>query len=219
MEHGHNDTLKIFLPAAATHDWLTLAIDSQQPAESKLKVVRFLLEHGAPLSGHTIQNCTETPLDHAVRNGDGAVCDLLRAFGARYTAREAVVLNRLEEVRTMIAENPDLLKQRFKAYSYLDNGLDPTLLGLALRRGHRALSLYLLDAGAPLDMREWYNETLMDQAAAGGDPEMVRVLAKHGVGVNSEGDYGAPLYTAIRRGRPAPGTAPLELGRAAHRRA
>ncbi|MCI0358131.1 MAG: ankyrin repeat domain-containing protein [Planctomycetaceae bacterium] len=218
IEHGHIDVLKLFLPDAATHQWLTHAIDCQQPAESKLKVVRFLLEHGAPLSGRTIpsytgaQAYTETPLDHALRNGDGAVCDLLREFGAPYTAREAVVLNRLEDVRKLVDENPELLKQRFKAYWYLDNGLDPTLLGLALKHGHRELSQYLLDAGAPLDMREWYNETVMTQAARGGDPELIRLLAGRGVSVNSENDYGSPLYTAIWREHPAAVTVLLELG-------
>jgi ankyrin repeat protein len=217
IEHGHTDTLKLFLPAAATHRWLTHAIDCKQPAESKLKVVRLLLEHGAPLGGRTIQSYTETPLDHALRNEDGAVCDLFREFGAPYTAREAVVLNRMEDVRTMITENPELLRQRFKAYSYLDNGLDPTLLGLALKHAHPELSQLLLDAGAPLDMLEWYNETVMTQAARGGDPELIRLLATRGVSVNSESDYGSPLYTAIWRGHPAAVKALIELGADAQR--
>ena len=81
VEHGHAETLRLFLPAAATHQLLALAIDSKQLTQSKLKVVRLLLEHGAPLGGRTIQSYTETPLDHALRNEDGAVCDLLREFG------------------------------------------------------------------------------------------------------------------------------------------
>ena len=77
----------------------------------------------------------------------------------------------------MITENPELLKQRFKAYWYLDNGLDPTLLGMA----HQARAPGIVAVPAwrrqPLDMREWYNETVMTQAARGGDPELIRLLA------------------------------------------
>ncbi len=217
LEQGHVDILRLILTKPPPLHWLTLAIDSTQPAEHKLKVVRLLLEHGAPLTGRTSGTYTWTPMDQVLPNGDATMGDLLREFGAPYTAREAVIFNRLEDVRRMVQENPELPRQRFKAYYHLDNGLDPTLLGLALRHGHRELSQYLLAAGAALDVREWRNETLMHQAVKGGDPELIRELAGCGVAVNAESDDGSPLGYAIGGNRPAVVTTLLELGADAKR--
>jgi ankyrin repeat protein len=207
---GHEETLRLYLPEAATGRMLRLAISSK-----RLNNVRLLLEHGAPLHDPATDSddWSRSPMDLAVGNVDADMTDLLRQFGAPYTAREAVVFGRLEEVRRMVEGNPDLLHQRVKPALYpLNPGLEPTLLGLALRHARRDVALYLIESGAPLDVREWHDESLLDQAAIGGDIELIKLLVERGLPVNPKDKTPPPLYYAAFYGHAAAAAALIELG-------
>jgi ankyrin repeat protein len=175
---------------------LLAGIESSLPREQKLRIVRRLLEHGAPPN---LDKPPMSALDTAVRLGEADIADLLCEFGVPYTAREAVVFNRIEEVKRLVAEDPAILHRRFP--SYYGSELDPTLLGIALRNGHRELATFLIDAGAPLDGPEWWQGTLLHSAAHGGHPELIRTLAERGLDLNAQDETdSAPLHYAISEG-------------------
>lgn len=180
--------------------------------DHKLKVARLLLEHGAlPESSQA----PSRPIDMAVRSAEPELADLLRNFGASYTAREAAAFNRLDELKQMLHADPDLLQQRFPPYwGGIQPEHHPTLLGIALAHGHRELATFLIDSGAPLHEREEYETTLMVQAVKGGDPELVRLLAWRCLSVNAPGDF--TLRTAIWGAHSQAAIALIELGADVH---
>jgi ankyrin repeat protein len=145
-----------------------------------------------------------------VRSDEPELVDLLRSFGAPYTAREAAAFNRLDEVRQMLQDDPELLSQRFlPIWGGVPSEHHPTLLGIALSRGHRELSEFLIRAGAPLTGRETHG-TLLSEAAYGGDPTLIRQLAAHGLGANEVNDY--PLHVAAWKGHLNAAKALIDLG-------
>ena len=213
---GHSETLQALLDGPPSSNLLATAIESQLPPDRKLAMVRLLLELGAP-AGKPGTNerimAGQLPLDRALQQRDGGLADLLREFGAPYTPREAVVLGRNDEVRRMVEEDPSLVRRRFPPYAYVESTERyPTLLGLALRHGRRDIARFLLDAGAPIDGLEWYDETLLVQAVIGDDPEMIKELAQRGLPINSDDPRNAPLYHASWRGNAAAVAALIELG-------
>lgn len=127
---------------------LFAAADCNQPAEVREKMVRLLVKRGANprlfVYGHSA-------MDMAFETSDAPMGDLLREFGLPYGPRQMAAFNRLDELKAAVQEKPEILQYRFKtAYA----GAWSTLLGIALRRGYREMSLFLIDAGAPLDVLE-----------------------------------------------------------------
>jgi cytohesin len=152
-------------------------------------------------------------MDLSVASSNAAMCELFVQFGAPYTAREAAVFNRIEEVKRMVEQNPALLRERFSPFYYAKPGQGPTLLGIALARGYREMAVYLMDAGAPLDGREWYDCTLLHEAAKGGDPELIRRLVARGLDVDAHDEDGrTPLQDAVAYGKVEAVAALIEAG-------
>jgi ankyrin repeat protein len=214
---GQPETLQVLLEGPPGRNLLMAAINSELPPDSKLAMVRLLLELGAPVNQPRagLPNIVgQLPLDRALQLRDAELADLLREFGAPYTIREAVILGRTDEVRRIVEADPSLLHQRFPPYAHVESpDRYPTLLGLALRHGRRDIARYLIDAGAPLDVLEWYyDETLLVQAVVGDDPEMIKELAGRGLPINSDDVNSAPLYNAAWRGSAAAVAALIELG-------
>jgi hypothetical protein len=90
-------------------------------------------------------------MDVAVRAGDADAADLLRGYGLPYGAREMATFNRLDELKRAVEANPELIKQRYKPEYAAHPGQGPTLLGIAMSHGHREMSIFLIESGAPLD--------------------------------------------------------------------
>jgi ankyrin repeat protein len=211
VEGGYQKSLALYFPQAATGQMVTRAIRSQLPPEKKLSMVRLLLAQGAPWQDPSLVRSSATAMDLAVNQKDAQLADLLREFGAPYTAREAVVFGRFEELRQMIEENPDLVHQRFR-YQYLPEDRQPTLLALALEHAHRDIALYLIDkGGAPSNDRVLWDHNLLDQAVMGGDPVLVKLLVERGFAVNPP-DKTPPLYYAAFYGHGPAAFALIELG-------
>jgi ankyrin repeat protein len=61
------------------------------------------------------------------------------------------------------------------------------------------MSLFLIDAGAPLDTQQHLGRTLLHEAAIGGDPELIRLLVARGLDVNAIDDHvkDTPLAFAV----------------------
>jgi uncharacterized protein len=157
-------------------------------------MVQLLLEHGAdPNSQAAIYNA----MDLAIRASNGKIADLLKKHGAEYGPREAVALNRMAEVEAMIQADPSIVTSRVRPMGGARPGWEPTLLGVAVRFGHRELASFLIKHGAPLDSIEGLGGTLLHQAAIGGDPYLIRLLVDHGLDTNARDDHqDTPLHDA-----------------------
>jgi ankyrin repeat protein len=212
---GHVNALRVLHNGQPTAAMLRMAIDSNLPQNRKLDTVRRLLEWGAPPDKPTNAHIDvgTRPIDLALQKQDGALVDLLREFGVPYTAREAVVLGRTDDARNIIEQDPSLIQKRFHPYYAVESpDRFPTLLGLALRHNRRELARELIDAGAPLDGLEWYDENMLVQAIVGDDPDFIRELVSRGFSVNSSNPQDAPLYHATWRGKTAAVKTLIELG-------
>jgi|GEM_PF-3178286 len=186
---------------------LFAAVGCSQPAEVRTKMVRLLVARGAnPRS----QFAGHSAMDIAFEAADAQMGDLLREYGLPYGPREMAAFDRLDELKVAVQETPELLQRRFRdAYA----GRGPTLLGIALRRSYCELALFLIESGAPLDVREHEGYTLLHEAAIGGDPQLIRLLVERGLDVNATDDYSdTPLRDIAARDKPEAVAALLELG-------
>jgi ankyrin repeat protein len=141
---------------------------------------------------------------------DTQVGDLLREIGVPYGPREMAAFNRLDDLKRAVGEQPDLVKERFRS-PFAGEG--PTLLGIALEKGHRDMAKFLIEAGAPLDTVVYQNMTLLHMAARGGDPELIRLLVARGLDVHARDRYqDTPLRDIAWAGKPDAIAALLEAG-------
>ena len=165
---------------------LYAALSCRQPVEVRLEMVRMLISHGADVHKETGDR---NLMDIAVHMSDAKIADYLVQHGLGYGPREMVALNRLEELQAFVAENPGCLRERFRPVYPSRRGQAPTLLGIAMSKGHRNIAMFLIKQGAPLDTVENYGQTLLHLAAQGGNPELLALLIDHGLDVNATDDY------------------------------
>ncbi|HVX12573.1 MAG TPA: ankyrin repeat domain-containing protein [Pirellulales bacterium] len=166
---------------------LVAAAACDQPPEVRCRMVRFLVAAGADPER---KRGNDDAMDIAVHRSDGKLGDLLREFGLPYGPREMAAFDRLDELRQAVGNDPELLTQRFKSHWATKGPADePTLLAIALYRGYREMSLFLIDAGTPLDTKQHLGRTLLHEAAHGGDAELIRVLIARGLDVNAADEH------------------------------
>lgn len=198
IENGRIDIMEILLDHGADiekNSPLLVAIESDQPANVRLKMVRCLLQHGA--DPHR-ERGSKSAMNSAVRAGDAEVGDLLRESGVEYGPREMAAFNRLEELQHVVEKNPSVVRDRFEPVYASRPGHGPTLLGIALYGGYREMAIYLIDHDAPLDTIEGTGSTLLHRACRGGDPELIRLLVARGLDVNARDDYkDTPLTDSV----------------------
>lgn len=213
IENGHIEIMKLLLDHGASFDRnepLYEAITCDQPIDVRLDMIRVLLPLG--IDTHPLRQ-EGSVMDAAVRMGDSAIGDLLREAGVEYGPREMAAFNRLDELRQVIEEDPNIVRKRFEPVyaSHPDHGA--TLLGMALFRGHSEMALYLIEQGAPLDTTERLGATHLHSAARGGDPKLIRLLVARGLDVNARDDYGdTPLTDSVWSTSPEAIKALIELG-------
>jgi ankyrin repeat protein len=106
--------------------------------------------------------------------------------------------NRLDELRRAVGEKPDLVKERLRTPWAHRPEQRSTLLGIALLKRYREMAKFLIEAGAPLDTREYAGLTPLHLAAGGGDPELIRLLVARGLDVNArDEDQTTPLHCIL----------------------
>lgn len=191
---------------------LFMAAGCDQPPEVRCAMIRLLVDHGADLHRQPAQF---NLMDIAYHVSDGQVGDLLREYGFAYGPREMAAFNRLDELKQAIHDDPTLVTQRFPTtWAAAGKGDHPTLLAIALYRGYREMSMFLIEAGAPLDTRQNLGRTLLHEAALGGDPELIRLLVARGLDVNAIDEHfkDTPLECAASHDKREAVAALLEAG-------
>lgn len=191
---------------------LFVAVRCDQPADIRCQMIRLLVDHGADIRS---QDGNDNLMDVAYHLSDGQTGDLLRGYGLPYGPREMAAFNRLDELKHAVREDPELITQRFQTTWATAGPHDrPTLLAIALYRGYREMSQFLIDAGAPLGTRQNLGRTLLHEAALGGDPELIRLLIARGLDVNAIDEHfkDTPLEYATSHAKPLAVAALLEAG-------
>lgn len=205
VANGQLEMLELLLEYGVKRPALScvLGLGSLQSLDARKNMAQLLIKYGA--------DAAEPPaMDMAVRQYNIQSAEMLEELGAVFGPRELAAFNRLEALKKLVQDQPVLLRQRF---GKVVAGEDPTLLGLALAGGHRELSLYLIDAGAPLDWVEGLGQTMLHRAARGGDPQLIRRLVARGLDVDARDDYrDTPLRDISGVGKPAAVKTLLELG-------
>jgi hypothetical protein len=190
---------------------LYAAIDSNQPTDIKIKMIRILLARGADIqcdvSGFNL-------MDLAASRGDGVISDRLRAEGLPYGPREMAALNRIGELQRAVEESLEVLHERFKAFQFGERE-ESTLLGIACSKNHLDMVRMLIEAGAPVNAPDSGGRTPLHIAATlGGDPKLIRLLIARGADVNAVDDRQWTPLAASRHwsGRDAARAALIEAG-------
>ena len=111
---------------------LFAAICCRQSAGIRNPMVRLLLKRGADVQREVDGR---NAMDLAVHDTNAQLGDLLREHGAEYGPREAAAFNRLDDLKRMLQDNPQLVKLRYRPTYFGQPGQGPTLLGIALSPG------------------------------------------------------------------------------------
>ncbi len=127
-------------------------------------MVKLLMAAGADPYARTTRG--SLPLDLAVTQGVPEVFPLLKPL---HLAAEN---GHLEQVKTVLAEKPDMLE------SPDENGR--CLLSLAAGNGHGSLVSFLLDKGAAINARDYDGLTARDWAGLQKHPEVTGLLTANG---------------------------------------
>lgn len=156
-------------------------IQSNHPEDIKRRMIQMFLDHGADFGDL---------VERAVFGSDAKLLSALAQYGVPRTAREAVLLNRLEDLKRFISEDPSIVRDRV---GYRRE----SLLGIAARHGFKEVAFYLLEAGAEINDVDDGGQTALHQAARGGDTEFVAALIEAGADVHRADNSGfTPLHIA-----------------------
>ena len=190
------------------------------PPDVRCRMIRILVAAGA----NPLRKFDYGPvnyMDFAFALSDAQTADLLREYGLPYGPREMAGFNRLDELKRAVSQSPGIVKDRFRTLRPTHNiagfwtppGQGPTLLAIALERGYREMSQFLIDSGAPLDTVVYGGCTVLHLAADGGDPELIRLLVAHGLDVNAvDASSNTPLAAIAWSDKPQAVAALLEAG-------
>lgn len=131
----------------------------------------------------------------AMYHGHPGIAQLIIAHGAELNIFEAATVGRLDRVREILDESPELVD------AIAPDGFQP--LGLACFFGHEDLVAYLLERGAAVDSASHNPMKVMPlhSAVAARSLEVTRLLIEHGAPVNAaQADQFTPLHAAAQNG-------------------
>lgn len=144
----------------------------------------------------TVKQQGTSPVLLALYNGMPEIATQFIAHGLTLDIFEAAATGRIERVRELIQEDPDL------ANAYAPDGFQP--LGLAAFFGHRETVELLLAYGANVNSPSRNVQKVMPlhSAVAGRHADIVAALLNHGAKVNArQADDFTPLHGAAQNGQ------------------
>jgi ankyrin repeat protein len=131
----------------------------------------------------------------AMYHGHPGIAQLIIAHGAQLNIFEAAAVGRLDCVREILNESPELID------AIAPDGFQP--LGLACFFGHAEVAAHLLERGAAVDSPSHnpMKVTPLHSAVAARSLEITRLLLEHGAPVNAfQADNFTPLHAAAQNG-------------------
>ena len=136
-----------------------------------------------------------SPVLAAMYHNHPGIAQLIVAFGAQLNIFEAAAVGRLDLVRDILEESPDLVD------AIAPDGFQP--LGLACFFGHEEVAAYLLEQGASVDSASHNTMKVMPlhSAVAARSFLITRLLLEQGAPVNArQSDNFTPLHAAAQNG-------------------
>jgi len=202
IARGYSNTLE------TVEDYLNRGGDPGDPWEcyrglfdrSNLKMVEFLLKHGADVNAKNSMG--ETPLHWAAANANPDTAKLLLEHGADVNAKDNMGWTPFH--RAAANANPDnaklLLEHGADVNAKANSGETP--LYQTAFYANPDMAKLLLEHGADVNAKTNSGETLFHRAAANANPDMAKLLLEHGADVNATTNSGAtPLHRATGYGR------------------
>lgn len=123
------------------------------------------------------------------------IAQLIVTFGAHLNIFEAAAVGRLDRVRDILNESPDLVDE------IAPDGFQP--LGLACYFDHEDVAAFLIERGAAVDSASHNPMKVMPlhSAVAARSQAITRLLLEHGAPVNAlQADNFTPLHAAAQNG-------------------
>jgi ankyrin repeat protein len=173
------DTVKLLLDAGAepnvtAYNKFTPLHVCMTPESAKL-----LIEHGAKTDA--VDAWGDTPLQKAAQLDRKKLCDAMIASGAKLDLLSAIYLGKRDDVKKMVAENPDMVKEHVGTSNLWGNN---TPLGVAASKGDKELVSLFIENGADVNGGTYRPNvgtyTPICNAVWGKHHEIVELLLKHG---------------------------------------
>lgn len=179
-----------------SHDHTPLMAAACQSSDN-LERVKFLMANGATVDLADCSGCTA--FYYAVRAGNLPTVKVLVEAGAnvnqkgfknRTAIMEAVKLNMLPMVKYLVEMKADL--------ECVGGSWNKTILHYAARRGSVEMVTYLLENGAAVNWKDFFDRTPLHIVSIRGRLKIGQLLIQHGANVNCEDNCGTtPLYDAV----------------------
>ncbi len=156
-------------------------------SRKRYDVMKLLLESGADPNREDENG--QTPVHRMLDLYHPRKAKLLLEFGAKNDIFVASLIGDTQFIEAELKRDPSLVRTH-----------DPsgnTALGVAAAANQIEVVKLLLDAGAPVDIRDNYGDTPLAKAAMRGKVDVMRLLIDRGAAVNaSNGFGGSPLMSA-----------------------
>lgn len=129
----------------------------------------------------------------------------LKSKGITYTIFEAAAIGNLDDIKTMLKEDPKLINAQ--------DELQNTPLQCAAVKGQMETVEYLLNNGADINTKNKWGTTPLHRAAISGKKDVVEFLIKKGLSPDVTDNNGnTPLYRVVTRNMPEMAAFLIKLG-------
>jgi len=160
----------------------TPLIEALSAGDRALKMVRFLVEHGAD---PTIQNNKGTD---AIQKAEGSrfmdIAEYMREKAGRLNLFDMIRLGNIDEIKKFVKKTPEAVNQDF--YSHLP-------LQEAIRLDQLDIAEYLIKAKADVNGIDGHQRTPLYIAAMTEKPEAIKLLIANGAKINRKAQNGYTL--------------------------
>jgi uncharacterized protein len=189
INHYDDDKIQLLLKHGARHDIFSAA------AVGDLDEVKRLLDEDPHRLHRQDLRRRRTPLGWAIYHEQPSIIDYLVEIGVRPLPHELISLGRLDEIKQVVAGDPEFVNRRDEGY---EDGADQPLLW-ALRAGHTEIAQFLLSAGADPNGHGRWDIPLSTVCT---DVTMSAMLIEGGADVNGDVFPGWPILAkaVTRRG-------------------